>query len=348
MFPLKFPLRILSKSRVKSDWVLDPFSGRGTTNYAARLLGLPSIGIDNSPVAHALTSAKLANATPSSILECAEEILDSILAEQIPTGEFWSFAYAPDVLKSICCIRESLLKDCSSDSRKALRGIMMGALHGPMGKKTQSYFSNQCLRSYAPKPDYAVRFWKLRNLGIPPNVDLLSIIQKRALRYFSHQTPSTGKALRADSRYIPISSLLVDDKIRWTITSPPYYGMRTYIPDQWLRNWFVGGPPEVSYSVEGQLSHDAPDHFAEQLRAVWENVANASTDDARLIVRFGGIADRSADALSILKESFKGSSWRLKTVHPAGSADSGKRQAVSFSIPRRTSLPEYDAWARLA
>ena len=27
------------------------------------------------------------------------------------------------------------------------------------------------------------------------------------------------------------------------ITSPPYLGMRTYLPDQWLRYWALGGEP---------------------------------------------------------------------------------------------------------
>ena len=61
MFPLVFPLRILERYASRGEWVLDPFSGRGTTNYAARLLGLPSVGIDSSPVASALTQAKMAS-----------------------------------------------------------------------------------------------------------------------------------------------------------------------------------------------------------------------------------------------------------------------------------------------
>jgi hypothetical protein len=37
--------------------------------------------------------------------------------------------------------------------------------------------------------------------------------------------------------------------------SPPYYGRRTYIPDQWLRNWFLGGSSNVEYSNDLQLAH---------------------------------------------------------------------------------------------
>src|SRR5205809_972792 len=53
MFPLEFPVRVLSRHSHPTKWVLDPFCGRGTTNFAARLLGLPSVGLDSSPIAAA-------------------------------------------------------------------------------------------------------------------------------------------------------------------------------------------------------------------------------------------------------------------------------------------------------
>jgi DNA modification methylase len=59
MFPLDFPLSILRKYASKEQWVLDPFCGRGTTNYASRALSMSSVGIDASPVAVALSEAKL-------------------------------------------------------------------------------------------------------------------------------------------------------------------------------------------------------------------------------------------------------------------------------------------------
>ena len=70
--------------------------------------------------------------------------------------------------------------------------------------------------------------------------------------------------------------------------------MRTYIPDQWLRNWFVGGTSHVEYSNIDQLKHSSPDEFAAQLSAVWLNMAAVAADDARSIIRFEGISDRKA------------------------------------------------------
>jgi hypothetical protein len=123
--------------------------------------------------------------------------------------------------------------------------------------------------------------------------------------------------------------------------------MRTYIPDQWLRNWFLGGASEVEYSNDFQLAHGSPGVFAEQLRSVWRNLATVVTPDARLIVRFGGITDRKAIPLEILRNSFDGSPWVLTTVRPAGSADSGKRQAIHFGTTQNAPKTEHDAWARL-
>ena len=45
MFPLEYPLRILRKHTGGDSVVLDPFCGRGTTIYAARMLGFESLGL---------------------------------------------------------------------------------------------------------------------------------------------------------------------------------------------------------------------------------------------------------------------------------------------------------------
>lgn len=347
MFPLDFPVRVLQERATAGEWVLDPFSGRGTTIYAARSLGLPSVGIDSNPVAIALTAAKLANVDPEDVINCARDILNSADAPvDVPQGDFWSLAFHGDVMHGICRLREELLRDSSTDARKALRGVLLGALHGPLTKTTPSHLSNQCTRTYAPKPGYAVQFWKKHQFK-PPKVDIASVVDVRARRYFECQRPATGRAVCADSRR-PESFEEIPAKARWTITSPPFYGMRTYVPDQWLRNWFVGGPAEVNYSNAHQLDHKSPEAFADQLRSVWINVAKASTTDARLVVRFGGISDRSAEPLEILKDSFQRSPWRLQTVVGAGSADLGRRQAGHFSGQRPKAREEYDAWLRLA
>ena len=348
MFPLEFPYSILSGHGAPGDWVMDPFCGRGTTNYASRMLGLPSIGIDSNPVAVALFQAKLANTSPSAIVRAARQVLDEVTTPaEVPMGEFWEWAFDKDVLRTVCRLREGLRQDCRSAARKALRAVLMGALHGPQPKSRPSYLSNQSPRTYAPKPRYAVSFWRGRGL-IPPWVDVLEIVSVRAHRYYGGEVRrAVGRVIRGDSReqstYGPLAT---KEGIRWVITSPPYYGLRTYIPDQWLRWWFLGGPSTVDYSSAGQVTHSSPEQFAEQLRQVWRHVRGVCAPEARLVVRFGAINDRHVNSLAILMHSLAGPGWVVEKCEPAGAASAGRRQAVHFACRKTRALEEHDVWAR--
>jgi len=345
MFPIEFPLKILRQRARRGDLVLDPFCGRGTTNFAARLLGLHSFGVDSSPVAIAITASKLVTATADEILAEARKILAGREPHQIPVGKFWRLAYHPTVLDTLCKFREALQANCSTAPRVALRGIILGALHGPKQRTFPSYFSNQCPRTYAPKPAYATSFWRDRGL-MPEQVDVLAIIQRRANRYYQNLPGARGLARLADSRRAEALHPETDrSRFNWVITSPPYYGMRTYLPDQWLRNWFLGGPASVDYAIRDQLVHSSPDAFSADLRQVWCNVGAVCTAEASLVVRFGGIADRRADPLDLIKSSLRESGWRVATIHKAGAAREGRRQADAFLRTKNMPMAEYDLWA---
>ncbi len=345
MFPLDFPLNILREQAQPEDAVLDPFCGRGTTNFAARLLGLSSLGIDSSPVAIAISAAKAVNVNVNEILEEARNILEHTVPIDIPQEEFWQWAYHKDVLKNICSFREAFLQNCISPARIALRGIILGALHGPKQKTVASYFSNQFPRTYSPKPAYSVRFWQEHNLK-PEYVDVLDIIKRRAMRYYCIEYQATTNICLGDSRSSTSYQVETNRPFVWIITSPPYYGMRTYIPDQWLRNWFVGGSSNVDYSQEGQLLHKSPEIFIQDLKQVWLNSYQVAEAKAQLIIRFGGIADRKADPLQLITASLQDTGWSIQRMIPAGSAQEGRRQANSFLRKRSTPIEEFDIWAR--
>jgi hypothetical protein len=348
MFPLDFPFGILQRYARDGDWVLDPFCGRGTTNYAARLLGLPSVGIDSNPVAAASAAAKLVNVSPSAIVRAAEEILETVAEPRIvPQGEFWQWAFHADTLSLICRLREGISADCRSDARTALRAIILGALHGPRPKSRPAYFSNQAQRTYAPKPNYAVKFWKDRNLA-PEAVDVIRIIEERAHRFYGSETTTARGSIRlGDSRCPGAFADCPDVGFTWVITSPPYFGMRTYLPDQWLRLWFLGGPDRVEYSQDGQIEHRGPVRFIEELRHVWNLVGDVSAVGAHLVVRFGGINDRKVDPMVLLNESLKETRWVIDGCETAGSSAKGRRQALHFAHCRSQPIEEHDLWTTL-
>lgn len=158
MFPLSVPSRQLIGLAL-NDWVLDPFCGRGSTNYAARLLGLPSVGVDSNPVATAIAEGTMVATSAEDIEKSCMEILSSSAEVEVPQGEFWSLCYHSHTLSDLSRLRSALIQDSSSPERKALRALVLGMLHGPRNKSAPSCLSNQMPRTYAAKPEYAVRFW---------------------------------------------------------------------------------------------------------------------------------------------------------------------------------------------
>jgi hypothetical protein len=291
--------------------------------------------------------AKLPKVKAENVIDVARRILNRHgKVHDLPGGEFWQWAYYPDTLLDLCRLRESFLRKCDTDEKKVLRAVLMGALHGTLTKGPPSYCSNQCTRTFAPKPAYAVRFWKSRGMQ-PPKVDVLAVLERRANRLLAEQ-PRRGRGwiTRGDIRQPSVLSNA--PKFSYVVTSPPYYGMRTYIPDQWLRYWFVGGPPQVVYGhPQAELHHHSADEFTDQLAQVWSNLKAVCKPDARMVIRFGGIQDRKRDPMELLRVSLCEGGWRAVTARRAGDAHDGKRQASQFGVLSRPLL-EWDVYAQIA
>lgn len=348
MFPLDFPLRRLNKAK-GSDWVLDPFCGRGTTLFAARLLGLGCVGIDSNPIAAAIAAAKLAHTTSDAVVETVRSILDDASSPRsIPEGDFWDLCYHPETLKEICVLRDWLMDSCKTAEEVVLRALLLGILHGPRQRGLPTYLSNQMPRTYATKPSAAVRYWRRTQKTEPPRVDVLNAVTRRAeYSLGTMPPPSKGAVYFGDAQHTD-TVVPAARKFSWVVTSPPYFGMRTYRPDQWLRNWFLGGADTVDYSQEGQLSHSA-DKFAEGLSDVWKSVARRCFPGARLIIRFGYLPSVPVDAREILRMSLRlaDSGWRIRRWADAGSANNGRRQSEQFGRVMKAAASEVDVYARL-
>ena len=340
MFPLGFPLKHLQNVH-NADWIYDPFCGRGTTNFAARILNLQSVGMDVNPVAVAIANAKLSDANPSAIVDLASRILKTADPDPKPAGKFWSLAYHSSTLEGILRVRSGLRMK-QGPIANALTGIVLGSLHGPRPLRKDSYFSNQMQRTFAPKPDYAVRYWETHGLK-PRKVDILEIIEERAERYFSNAIPGPpSEVLLGDARNPPIR----DKRFSATITSPPYFGMDTYVSDQWLRNWFLGGPDKPVYNGTPQLSQGTVEDFTVSLSKVWRSVAARSKPNAKLVIRFGAIRSRKSHPETIIRNSLKlsGAKWDIQSVESAGDAEIGQRQAKQMGtrLKSSSSIEEID------
>jgi hypothetical protein len=349
MFPLEYPNKVLQNHRKRGTVVLDPFCGRGTTLFAARARGIPAWGIDSSPVAVAIAKAKLASVAVEEPLALAERLIAEFVPTQIPTTPFFEAAYHQSTLRDLCALREGLMHlDEETDASALLRAAALGCLHGPLPKHIENagYFSNQMPRTYASKPDYAVRFWEKRKLQAP-HIDVQSVLRKKIERLTGVEKASPSpisRVLCGDSQLEDVFHA-IDAPPSIVVTSPPYYGMRTYVQDQWLRNWFLGGPNTVDYSAGVQLNHGGQDTFARSLGSVWRNIAElaAQTESLHMYVRFGIIPSAAADAKEIFRKSLEASGvdWRIVSTRAAQSADAGKRQAQQMKADSDAAI-EFD------
>lgn len=311
--------------------VIDPFCGRGTTLFAARAMGLKSWGIDSSPVAVAIARAKLSNATADEALSLAGLLVAGVRPTHTPNSKFFRKAFHKNALRDICALREGLspgLQD--TDASVLLRAAVLGCLHGPLLKSgLASYFSNQMPRTFAPKPDYALKFWSARHME-PPEVNVLKVLERKLKLIATSRELQKARftnVIHGDSTVA--ASLPTKRDYSLVVTSPPYYGMRTYVQDQWLRNWFLGGPATVDYAAGVQLEHTGTDVFAESLGKVWKNMARTEADTLDLYVRFGVIPSAKVDAKELVERSLEAANSGLRVLswRNALSATSGKRQA---------------------
>lgn len=347
MFPLEYPLRHLSKFKQERPVVLDPFCGRGTTLFAARKLGLDAWGVDSSPVAAAIARAKLATCETHEIIELAEHLLQREPSD-IPNTEFFSKLYSDLTLRDVCALREGLMamEENDSDASVLLRALALGALHGPLSKNIESstYFSNQMPRTFASKPDYSVKYWTQRGME-PPRISVLNVLRRKLERISELGDLRVGgfdQVIQGDSQCETLPRNVADD-FSIVVTSPPYYGMKTYVQDQWLRNWFLGGAAEVDYSTGVQLEHGGINTFAESLGKVWRNMAASNSETLRMFVRFGIIPSAKVDAKDVMKMSLEASGidWKVVSVRSADTADKGKRQATQMKS-KSSAAVEYD------
>lgn len=344
MFPLDFPLQQLA-AKPDATRILDPFCGRGTTLYAARLAGLPSTGIDINPVAAAIAQAKLSQVTPSALVRLARKILGNGPPGEIPEGEFWQWCFETETLQEIVTLRAGLA-ELNTPTAAMLRAVMLGILHGPRNKRLPSYLSNQMPRTYASKPAYAVNFWKARDMP-PVRIPALDVITRRA-DYLLKSTPLAhgGRVYLGDS----VETLRrIQQKFDLIVTSPPYYGMRTYVADQWLRSWFLGGPPEVPYGSAGQIARQPNQKaFIQALASVWAVAADRARPGARLAIRFGAIPSARTDPEQLILSSIEqaDAGWLVKEVQSAGTSPKNTRQAEQFG-KAGSSVDEIDVIAEL-
>ena len=195
-FPESFAETWIDRLTRKGEFVLDPFSGRGTTAFQALLMGRKAVACDVNDVAFCLTHAKTHAPSLRSLrrriaqLEADFDARRWCRSAEAKT-EFFQFAFQRRTLQQLLYLRNSL-RWRTNRADGMIAALVLGSLHGEMDKSS-AYLSNQMPRTIATKPGYSVRFWKERGLQ-PPRRDVFDKLRDRAS--FRYETaPPIGEAM---------------------------------------------------------------------------------------------------------------------------------------------------------
>jgi len=238
MFPPDFARdQVLTHTRV-GDFVLDPFSGRGTTLLEALLQGRNAIATDINPVAYCLTASKAMCPSLKDVLSRLDELEALwIKAEMVKCRsdlpEFFQWAFCKKTLSQILFLR-SILAWKRNRVDRFVASLVLGHLHGELNR-SPNYLSNQMPHSISTKPAYSVRYWRKRRMRAPLR-ETFGLLRDRAIfRFRDGVPPLDGRAVLCDVRRAGITLNRYRHQVKCVITSPPYLDVTRYEEDQWLR-----------------------------------------------------------------------------------------------------------------
>lgn len=350
MFPESFAEKWIDKLTEAGDAVLDPFCGRGTAPFQALLMGRQAIGSDVNPVAYCVSRAKT-NAPAASQLRRRLTVLedrfqpDEWEKQRKALPSFFRLAFAPKTLRQLLFLRAQLSWSASNVDAM-IAALILGSLHGETS--SPSYLSNQMPRTISTKPGYSVKYWKTHDLKPPPR-DTFSLIRRRlSYRYTSDPPSESATIYHTDFRLLPKVISDLPRPLRFVITSPPYLDVTSAEEDQWLRLWFLRGPPNPTYGVVSQDDRIGNrDDYWSMIADMWRVLGSVLDEDADVVIRIGIKNMRPQQLVDAVEGSSVFTGRPTKLIHHESSAISG-RQTNAFHPGTKGVIVEVDCHLRIA
>ena len=261
----------------KGGRVLDPFSGVGTIPFEAALNGKESFGIDISPLAYYVSSAKVhackSDACANVIAHLEEFIHGNQLSNEYihdnsrfgynkTLGEY----YEPNTFFEILSARQYFLNNPPQTAEEFL--VISSLLHVLHGNRPYALSrKSHPIVPYAPSGAFVYK-------------SLIDKVTEKVKKSLSVKLPK---------KFIEGHIFLGDSTQRWDdsineldaiITSPPFYDSTKFYMANWIRLWFTGWN-EDTFETE-------PDKYVDEKQKESFDVYDSIFENARERLKTGG------------------------------------------------------------
>ena len=243
MFPVDFARAVIeTMSPRRGGRVMDPFCGRGTAPFVAQATGRASLGIDLNPAAWVFAKVKTDPETNvGQLLYRLKEVQKEVCAEdRMPQNEFQEWAWCREVLGFLNAARR-VLDWRENKTDRTLMGFILAHLHA----NHESGLSNQLQNSRSMGPEYAVRWWKSREMR-PPEIDPVSVLGRKFKWRYRHGVVDCRQKARIElGDSSEILATKTSGQFNLLFTSPPYCNVTDYRQDSWIRLWMLKEGPAL-------------------------------------------------------------------------------------------------------
>ena len=250
MFTPSLPSFFINKYSNKNDWVMDNFSGRGTTSLVARELDRNFVGTDLNPYSYVLTKAKQSTSSKEKIIKKIILLKNNyyknieVYKEKIlQIDPILKYYYSEETLSQLIYLREILGKKWQKNNEinNLILAFAIGIMHGPMKKNKNDtiYYSLSMSNAISMSPNYVKNYAIKHNL-IKPNVDVFQkIIDRVNSKYDDILLKECNSKMYLHDATIECNKI-DDNLISLVITSPPYMNIVNYTSSNWLKLWLLG------------------------------------------------------------------------------------------------------------
>lgn len=233
-FPPSIPRKLLRDLRPRpGTWVLDPYSGSGTTLVEAMCEGVPSIGVDISPLATLAGSVKTTLVEGPSVQRMLQEVLANA-AEAEPT--------LPDK-------PSTWFSDKAAEDLGKLKAALVTLPDGPVRSfMVLAYFA--IIRRVSKAHDGEVRphinqAKRERDVFAAYAKKVGDMLDRMALLRAEARDDTPAIAITGDSRLVDTLPVIQSREVGMVISHPPYLNCFDYVPVYKLEYYWAPGFSEV-------------------------------------------------------------------------------------------------------